>query len=108
MSRRHFAGICQAPFDGSWCGRRSDIEAEVHHVRFLHHVLLALEPQAAGLARPRLAPEADVIPVGDDLGAYEAALEIRMDDTGGLWRGAPAADGPGAHLLRSGGEIGDQ
>ena len=61
----------------------------------------------ASLAR-LLAAEADEVVIGDGLGADEAALEIGVDDAGRLRRLGAARDGPGAHFLRAGGEIGDQ
>src|SRR5258707_10216393 len=41
--------------------------------------------------------------VGDDLGLDEAALEVGVDDAGGLGSGGPLADRPGAGLLGAGG-----
>src|SRR5260370_38623672 len=49
-------------------------------------VILALEPKLAGVARAGLAAERHVVLPGDDLGADEAALEIGVDDAGGLRR----------------------
>src|SRR5688572_31818004 len=48
----------------------------------------------------------DVVVIRRDLGADEAALEIGVDHAGGLRRGGAGRYGPGAHLLRPGGEIG--
>src|SRR5919202_4189037 len=77
----------------------SDVEAEVDDVALLHHVVLAFEPEQPLLARRGVRAGAHEGVVGDDLGAYEAALDVRVDDAGGL-RGARAARyGPGAHLL---------
>ena len=66
--------------------RASDVESEVNHVAFLHDVGLALEPELAGFARAVLAAARDVLVVADDLGADEAALEVRVDRAGGLRR----------------------
>src|SRR5580658_4714947 len=87
---------------------RSNVEAEVHDIGFLYQVLLALEPQPAGFARPGLPVVADVVVKGDDLGTNEAALEIGMDHPGGLRGGTAPAHRPGANLLRPGGEICNQ
>ena len=58
----------------------SDVEAEMHDVAVRDHIILALEPQAAGVAGAGLAAERHVIVIGDGFGADEAALEIGMDD----------------------------
>ena len=62
----------------------SNVETEVHDVAVLDHVVLALEPQLARLARALLALARHVVLVGDHLCADEAALEVGMDDAGGL------------------------
>src|SRR5580704_9777967 len=86
----------------------SNVEAEVHDIGFLYQVLLALEPQPAGLPRPGLAVVADVVVEGNDLGTNEAALEIGVDHPGSLRGGTASAHRPGADLLRPGGEICNQ
>ena len=58
----------------------------MHHVAVGDHVVLAFEPQLAGVARAGLAAERDVVVIGDGLGADEAALEIGVDDAGRLRR----------------------
>ena len=60
--------------------RVSDVEAYLDHIPVLDPVLLALQPQnalvpAGGEGRA----VGDEVVVGDDLGADEAAGEIRMD-----------------------------
>src|SRR5215469_13272610 len=77
----------------------SNVESEVHDVGFLDDVLLALETEFAGIARPRLASPGDVVREGDHLGADEAALEVGMNDSRCLWRSGADAHGPGAHLF---------
>src|SRR5258708_33839228 len=62
----------------------SDVEAEVEDVAVLDGVVLALEPQPAGIPGTRLAVQGDVVVVGDGFGPDEAFLEIGMDDAGGL------------------------
>src|SRR5690606_39977280 len=88
--------------------RRSDVEAEMQDVAFLHPVFLALQPQPAGLARAGFAAVADEVVVGNGLGADEALLEVGVDDRGGLGRGRAALDRPRAHFLDAGGEGGLQ
>src|SRR5262245_27490885 len=83
-------------------------EAEVQHVAVLDDVVLAFESELAGIARARFAIERDVIVVGDCLGAYEALLEIGVDDARRLLRPRASRHGPGASLLGPGGEIGDE
>src|SRR5262245_33392357 len=83
-------------------------EAEVQHVAVLDDVVLAFEPELAGVARPRFAVERDVIVVSDGLGADEAFLEIGMDDSRRLLRPRSVRHGPRARFLRAGGEIGDE
>ena len=58
------------------------------------------------LPRARLGHRAgiDQVVVGDDLRLDEPALEVSVDHPGGLRRGGPALDRPGARLLRPGGE----
>ena len=80
----------------------------MHDVAVGDHIVLAFEPEFAGLARARFAPVADIIVVGDGLGADEALLEIGMDDAGGLRGFCSLLDRPGARLLRPGGEEGDE
>src|SRR5690606_15543707 len=73
---------------------RSDVEAEMQDVALLHAVLLALQAQAAGVARAGFAPVLDEVVVADGLGADEALLEVGMDDRGGLRRGGAGLDRP--------------
>src|SRR3954454_19497566 len=81
---------------------------EMHDVAVGDHVILALKPQLAAVARAGFAAERDVIVISDGLGADEAALEIGMDHARGLRRLSTVGDGPGPRLLRPGGEIGDE
>src|SRR5690554_8149440 len=86
----------------------SDIEAEVDHVAILDDVLLALQAPLAGVLRALFAAQGDKVIIGDDLGADEALLEVGVDDPGRLGGGGADLDGPGAHLLHPGGEVGLQ
>src|SRR5579863_6988995 len=54
-------------------------EAEMQHVAVGDDVILALQPELAGLARPRLAAARDIIVIADGLGANEAFFEIGVD-----------------------------
>ena len=47
------------------------IKPEVHDVAFLHHVLLPLQAQLAGIARAGFASAGEVVREGDDFGADE-------------------------------------
>ena len=92
-------------------GRRSPTsvrEPEVHHVAVLDDVLLAFLAHLAGFLGADLAAQADVVVVGDGLGADEALLEVGVDDAGGLRRLGALVDGPGARLLGADGEEGDE
>src|SRR5689334_20052624 len=74
-------------------------------VAVLDDIVLAFEPELAGIARSRLAIETDIVVIGDGLGADEAFLEIGMDDACRLRRPGAPGDGPGARLLGADGEI---
>ena len=59
-------------------------------------------------ARARLAARGDVVVEGDHLGADERSLEVAVDHAGRLRRERAAPDRPGAHLLGTRREEGDQ
>ena len=84
--------------------RRSDLEAEVHDVAFLHDVILAFESPPARFLRALLAIAGDVVVVGDDLGTDETRREIRVNLARSLRRRRARAYRPGADLLLAGGE----
>src|SRR5690606_399964 len=86
----------------------SDVELEQQDVAVLDEVFLAFLPQLSGLARARLAAERDVVIEGNCFSTNKAALEIGVDLAGGLRRLGTGGEGPGAGLLRSGGEEGLQ
>ncbi len=71
---------------------------EMHHVAIGDDVVLAFQPQFAGIACAGFALERDVVVIGDGLGADEAALEVGMDNAGGLRRLGALCDGPGSRL----------
>ena len=80
MGRR---GGCAARIDGR---HALDVELEVHDVAVLHDVVLALLAQAARRTAAGLAAKAHVVVERGRLGLDEAALEVGMDDAGGLRR----------------------
>src|SRR5581483_12161420 len=80
----------------------SDVEEDVDHVAVLHDVRLSLGAEAAPLARLGEAARLHEVVVRHDLGADEAAGEVRMDDRSGRERRVPATDRPGADFVLSG------
>jgi hypothetical protein len=81
---------------------------ELDDVAILHDVLLALD------ARPTLGTSLgyrtglDEVVEADDLRLDEALLEVGVDDARRLRRLGTLRNGPGARLLRPGGEVGLQ
>lgn len=63
----------------------SDVEPEINNVSVLDHVIFPFDAHLAGLFRPLLAAAGDVLFVGDDLGANEAALEVAVDLACARW-----------------------
>src|SRR5690349_1124643 len=61
------------------CSEGSDVEAEVEDVTVLDDVVLAFQPQLAGIARARLTVQRHVVVVGNGFGADEALLEVGVD-----------------------------
>src|SRR5689334_8593545 len=86
----------------------SSVELEQHDVAVLDDVFLAFVARLAGLLGGDLAAERDEIVISDRLRADEAALEVGVDDARRLRGLVALVHGPGARLLRPGGEIGDQ
>src|SRR5438552_18825286 len=86
----------------------SHVEAEMRGVAVAHDVVLALDVQLGGGAAGGLGAELDEVLPPDDLGLDEAALEVGVDDAGGLRGPGAALDRPGAALVRAGGEEGDE
>jgi len=77
----------------------------MHDIAFLDDVFLAFQPQLSRLFGPGLTLERNEILISDHFGANEAALKIRVDDSGGLRRGGPRVHRPRADLLRTRREI---
>lgn len=67
---------------------QSHVEAEVHDIALLHHVLLALQPQLALFARLLLAPGRHKVAVRDRLRADKSLLKV------------PGMDGHMSHIHR--------
>ena len=84
------------------------VEAEVDDVAILHDVVLALDADLAFLAGGGDAAGGDEVVVVDDLGADEAALEVRVDLAGSFRCRRALDDGPGAALIRAGRQEGLQ
>ena len=67
----------------------SDVEAELHDVAVGHHVVLALHADRPASLAFSMEPSGDEVVEGDDFGLDEAALEVGVDDAGGLGAVAP-------------------
>src|SRR3990172_8971135 len=87
---------------------RSDVEPEMHDVAIAYHVILAFQPQLAGVLRTMLAFAGDVVVVGDGLGADEAVLEVGVNAPARLRRRRAHLYRPGPDFLRAGGKKGLQ
>ena len=81
------------------CRVRSDVEAEERHVAVVHDIVLALRADEALLLSGGHAAAGFQVVERNDLGADEAALEVRVDLTSGLRRLRAACDRPGAALI---------
>ena len=78
----------------------------MHDVAVGDDVLLAFQPQLAGVARAGFAVQRDVVVIGDGLGADETLFEVGVDHAGRRRRLGAAMDGPGARFLRADRELG--
>src|SRR5258708_33009724 len=76
----------------------SNVKPEVHHVPVPNQVLLPFQSHLSRFFRALLAFADDVVSVGDDFGANEAALEVGVDHSRRLRRGRPDRHGPGVHF----------
>src|SRR2546428_585494 len=81
----------------SGCTMKSSNKAALPLTASLSSLLRALSAAAGGEGVVRRA-----------LGPGEAALEVGVDRPSRLRRGGPRRNGPGAHLLRTGGKVGVQ
>ena len=88
--------------------RASDVEQEIQQITILHHVVFSFDAHLALLFGTRFAATGDEVSIRDGLRADETLFEIGVDDAGGLRRGVALVDGPGAHFLHPGGEVGLQ
>src|ERR1041385_703519 len=84
------------------------IKLKQQHVAVLDHVFLAFHAVEALFAGGGDRAAVHQVVVGDGFGLDEAALEIAVNDAGGLWRRVAGVDRPGADLLFAGGEVGAQ
>src|SRR5919204_5660209 len=73
----------------------SDIETEQGDVAVVHRILLALEPDFASLAGRGIGAGRLEFLEGNDLCLDEPALEVAVDDSGGLGGTSTLAHGPG-------------
>src|SRR5579884_1290917 len=78
------------------------VEAEVDYVALAHYVLLALLTYEARGAQRVHRFVRDVVVVGDNLRADEAALDIAVDLAGCLRSLGAASDRPGTHFFFAG------
>src|SRR5258708_3562931 len=76
----------------------------IHVLYWLHAASLSPDPPSAGVAPAASAAARDTAVIVDRLAADDAVLEIAMADTGGVRPPGAARHGPGARLLRRGGE----
>ncbi len=86
----------------------SDGEAEVDDVAVGDGVVFTFEGGKAGFFGLLFGTGFDEVVVGDDLGADEAAFDIGMDLAGGLGCEGAFTDRPGADLVFTDGEEGDE
>src|SRR5271165_4342544 len=80
----------------------------MQHIAVLDDIILAFEPEFAGLPRPRFALKRGEIRVGYGLGANKTLFEIGVDHASCLWRPGSLRDGPGAGFLGPHSEKSDQ
>src|SRR5690349_23004463 len=76
-------------------GGASHVEAELHDVAVRHDVVLALHADPTSLLGLEHGAGSDEVVEGDDLGLDEAALEVGVDDAGGLGGRGALLDRPG-------------
>src|SRR5438270_7274767 len=95
--------IFQAPAAGGSRSSRqaSDIEAEEGDVPILHHVVAPFEPHLSPFPCRGVGSRRNQVIVGDDLRLDEPALDVAVDDAGGLGRFGALANRPGPDLWRA-------
>ena len=87
---------------------RSDVELEEEDVAILHYIFFAFGAEEAGFFDSLLAAVLEEVVGGVAVRLDEAALEIGVDDACGSGGFGAAFDGPGANLLHTSGEVGDE
>jgi hypothetical protein len=85
--------------------RYLDIEPEFNYIAVFHYVFLAFEASFAGRTGCDNGTGGNKVRIGDDLGFYEAFLEIGMDDPGGFGGSGTNRDGPSSDFFGAGGEV---
>src|SRR5262249_37075714 len=105
---QHRAGQRGRAAQGFVLNRALNVEADVQDIAVADDVRLALErlhPAACSLGvRARV----DEVAPADHLAADEPARDVGVDRPGGVERGLPVAERPGARLLLARGEERDQ
>ena len=87
---------------------RLDVELEEEDVAVFDYVFFAFGTEQSLFFDCLLAAVGEEIIRGVAVGLDEAALEVGVDDAGGSGGFGAAFDGPGADLLHTGGEVGDE
>src|ERR1700730_16115971 len=80
----------------------------MQHVAIRYEIVLSIEAEFAGLSRPRLAIEGNVIGISNGLGANKPLFEVRVNHPRRLRRPGSLWDSPRAGLLGAGGKKRDQ
>ena len=68
--------LCRAP---------SHIETEMEDIAIGNFIVGPFNTQFSGIAGTGLALAGDIVVIGDCFGPDKAALEVGVDDAGGLW-----------------------
>src|SRR3981189_2602492 len=85
-----------------------DIEFEEEDVTVFDDVFFAFGAEEASFFDGLFAAVLEEVGGGVAVGLDETFFEVGVDDAGGSGGFGAAADGPGADLLHSGGEVGDE
>jgi hypothetical protein len=87
---------------------RSDVELEEEDVAILHYIFFAFGAEEASFFDGLLAAVLEEVVGGVAISLDEAALEVGVDDSSSSRGFSTALDGPGADLLHTSGEVGDE